>query len=287
MFSESAGSGPNHAKVNLTNLWYNLIGMTPASALLRRQIRQAWADPVRRVRTLESFAQTETDGGHDIAAAATQVRDPELLRHLKRHAEEELHHGLLFRQRAAELRVELGITRTDETELEKPFDLTMGHHHSHDAADVNAHGFLRASLFEDLGVISYVAMLHVAEKRAAVLFRHYLDAAGDDEKSYAIFDQILRDEKYHVAYTGSFLKTWRQQGKTHEVRSGLAMARGSRFLDAWKRAGIRAGGRFSKALLFVLYWTAVLPFAVVARGGVESGRWHAPEADPKNVQSQY
>ena len=201
-----------------------------------------------------------------------RCRNPELLKHLERHAAEELRHGLLFRQRAADLRVELGVVRTDETELEKPFDLTMGH----DSPDLDAHGFLRPSLFDDLGVIAYVAMLHVAEKRAAALFRIYRDITHDDPESKAIFEEILRDEKYHVAYTGALLKKWRREGKSHEVRTGLAQARSSRFLDAWKRAGIRAGGNFSKLLLFVLYWTAMWPFALMARQQEEPIGWHEP-----------
>ena len=65
--------------------------------------RAAWSDPERKLKTLESFARTEADGGRDIVAAQRIVRDAELRGHLERHAADELRHAELFHRRAAEL----------------------------------------------------------------------------------------------------------------------------------------------------------------------------------------
>ncbi len=253
-----------------------------STLLLKRRSKPVWADPVRTVRTLESFAQTETDGGHDIHAAADQVTDANLKKHLLRHAEDELRHGLMFRQRAAALRAELGVARTTEAELERPFDLTRGH----EEVEQDSHGFMRASLFDEMGVIAYLAMLHVAEKKATVLFRVHRDLTKDDPETNAIFEEILRDEKYHVAYTGSFLEDWRKAGKQKEVKAGLSMAQGSRFFSAWKRAGIRAAGTFGRVLLFLFYWTFLVPFALIARRERPKPGWLKPIRPPEDIEAK-
>ncbi|MCG8462865.1 MAG: hypothetical protein MI919_41800, partial [Holophagales bacterium] len=190
----------------------------------------------------------------------------------RRHAREELHHGDLFRDRASALRQEHGVAASDDMVLDKPFDLTRGR----ESAELDAHGFFRASLFEEMGIIPYVAMLHVAEQKAAALFRVHRDLTRDDPETCKIFEEILRDEKYHVAYTGTFLKQWRKEGKTKEVREALAEARGSRLLEAWKRAGVRAGGHFSRVVLTLFYWTAMVPFAFLVRLVKQEPGWQDP-----------
>ena len=50
------------------------------SRLATRRLLPVWTDPVRRYRTLLSFAETEEDGGRDLAAAARRISDPDLRR---------------------------------------------------------------------------------------------------------------------------------------------------------------------------------------------------------------
>jgi rubrerythrin len=228
----------------------------------------AWRDPVRKLKTLESFSRTEEDGGRDIAAALKVVHDPELKGHLQRHAQDELRHAELFRNRALELRRE-GVSPDADEGTDKSYDLSRGRK----ASEVNAHGFGRVGLADELGEVAYVAMLHVAEKRAASLFRDLSKTPGLDSQTRAIFESILKDEHYHVAYTGTLLQKWKKDGRGQEVKRALSQARGNRFLGAWKRFGARSGAQFSRVVLGVLYFTILLPFGLVARASRREPGW--------------
>src|SRR5437870_10478686 len=65
--------------------------------------RWIWGDTRRRAHKLLRFGETETDGGRDIVRAAEVTPDPLLRRLYLEHAIDELHHGDLFRERAAAL----------------------------------------------------------------------------------------------------------------------------------------------------------------------------------------
>src|SRR5258705_1162715 len=100
---------------SIPSLRTSYLASTTMSLLAFSRAASAWADPVRKLKTLESFARTEEDGGRDIAAALKVVRDPEARKHLERHAKDEIRHANLFRGRAAELRAE-GIASKDTEE---------------------------------------------------------------------------------------------------------------------------------------------------------------------------
>jgi len=256
--------------------------MELSDLFLRARSRAVWADPARTLLTLESFARTEADGGRDIAMAARRVTDAELRRHLARHAEDEARHAELFRQRVEELRsaggAQLAAASAAGADVagDPAYDLSRGR----PAHEVDAHGFLTLGLLDELGEVSYVAMLHVAEERAARLFRVHADLTRGDPATHAIFEAILRDEQYHVAWTRATLDGWREQGRTDEVKRALNDARASRAWDAWKRLGARSAATFGRAVLLVLYFTVLLPFALVARAGRERGGWRAPRPSP-------
>jgi rubrerythrin len=252
----------------------------------RRRNRAVWADPVRKLRTLEAFARTEADGGKDIAAAARRVTDPELRQHLLRHAEDEVRHADLFHRRAAELR-EAGGTTLVATEDANAYDLSRGR----PASEVDAHGFFNVGLIDDMGDVAYVAMLNIAEKNAASLFTMHRDLLWDDAETRAIFEDILKDEKYHVAYTGTILEKWKKDGRVAEVKAAMTTAKGSRILGAMKRAGIRMGAHFGRTLMLVLYYTLLAPIGFLASRGRSPAGWQdvdAPASDPlAGARSQY
>jgi hypothetical protein len=247
----------------------------PAALLLRARSRAVWADPARKLRTLEGFSRTEGDGARDIEAALRHVTDPQLRALMERHAADEARHAELFRVRAAQLRALGGGGAGLAADPEKLYDLSF--HRDPERGEVDAHGFFTAGVFEERGEIAYVAMLHVAERRAAAIFRVHRDVLRDDPETSAIFDEILRDEQFHVAYTGKQLQRWRKAGRGREVRSALSEARGSRFVGAWKRAGARAGASFGRGLLTVLYSTVLAPFALLTRWRHERAGWHEPQ----------
>lgn len=255
----------------------------PGQWMLLWRSRGVWKHPVRRLRTLVSFAETEADGGRDLIKAAGRVSDPDLREHLLRHAEDEERHAGLFRASADELRSELAGADGDE-QPDKPYDLSRGR-----GGEVDAHGFFTGGMIEEMGEVRYVAMLHVAEQRAADIFavHHRLNEARPELAG--VFESILKDEKYHVAYTGRFLERWRRAGREREVEEALREARSSRFLGAWKRLGIRSAGGFGRVVLYVLYWTALVPFGLIGRttrtrDGWRDGQGAASESD---LASQY
>jgi len=244
--------------------------------------RSVWTDPVRRVRTLESFAETEADGGRDLLTAARRISDPDLRVHIEHHAEDEVRHARLFRERAAELRADIDLGSVRAEESDSSYDLSRGRK----GVDVDAHGFFSASLCDELGEVAYVAMLHVAEQRARDLFEMHSHLNRHDEKTKAVFDEILKDEKYHVSYTRKFLDKWSQGGREVEVKGALKDARSSRFMGAWKRLGIRSGAGFSHVVLYVLYWTLLLPFGLISSRS--KARPHVQPASAKpSTSSQY
>ncbi len=237
----------------------------------RRASSDLWREPWRTLRTLESFARTEADGGKDIATAARVVSDHELRQHLLRHADDEARHAELFHARAAELRGAVAANPVVSTESDRIHDLSS--HRS--SADLDAHGFFKSGLIDELGEVAYVAMLHVAEKKASALFADLERQTANDPATQAIFTQILKDEKYHVAYTGRCLENWRKRGRDAEVRQALREARGSRFLGGLRRAGMRSAAGFGRFVLRIAYFTFLAPFGWLTARRSLSGGWQA------------
>jgi len=141
--------------------------------------RAAWNDPVRKLRTLESFARTEADGGRDLLAAAARVGDPELRRSLELHARDELRHAELFQRRADELRPLVAPLAATSEGSDRAYDLSRGR----PKGEVDLHGFFSESLCDELGEVAYVAMLHVAERRAQALFERQRALVRDDPRA--------------------------------------------------------------------------------------------------------
>src|SRR5215203_7423795 len=77
--------------------------------MMRPVHRWVWGDLDRRVRKLLTFAKVETDGGRDILRASEVTPDPLLRRLYLEHAIDELHHGVLFRERGEALLRERGL----------------------------------------------------------------------------------------------------------------------------------------------------------------------------------
>ena len=153
--------------------------------VLRPVHRWVWGDFNRRVRKLIAFAQVEGDGGRDILRAAEVTPDPLLRRLYLEHAIDELRHSDLFRQRGAAL------LRT-RTARSTGFFNTAPLPGGHGLDDLRIEGEPDPRL---------LAFLHVAEKAAAGRFAIYREVVDDDPSTRAIFDEILRDEVFHMNYT--------------------------------------------------------------------------------------
>ena len=157
----------------------------PLDRLLRPLHKWVWSDLDRRVRKLLIFGEVETDGGRDILRAAEVTPDPLLRRLYLEHAIDELHHGVLFRERGEALLRQRALR---EAGFFSGNPLPGGHG-------------LDDLVVEDQGDPRLLAFLHIAEKTAAGRFAIYKDCVDDDPATRAIFEEILRDEVFHMNYS--------------------------------------------------------------------------------------
>jgi rubrerythrin len=213
--------------------------------LLRPVHRWVWGDFDRRVRKLLAFAEVEGDGGRDILRAAEVTPDPLLRRLYLEHAIDELRHADLFRQRGAAL---LQVRGTRSNVLFNTNPLPGGH----GLDDLSIEGEPDYRL---------LAFLHVAEKAAAGRFTIYREVVDDDPSTKAIFEQILRDEVFHMNYTYTQLV----RVKPGSYRWQVWKARASRLWKRYLRVAAVVAGLLGTVMLTILYFVLLAPFAWLAK----------------------
>jgi rubrerythrin len=207
--------------------------------------RWVWSDFDRRVRKLIAFSKVEGDGGRDILRAAELTPDPLLRRLYLEHAIDELRHADLFRQRGTAL-LQLRATRSTASFNSNP--LPGGH----GLDDLTIKGEPDYRL---------LAFLHVAEKAAASRFEIYRDVVDDDPSTRVIFEEILRDELFHMNYTYTQLARIRPQGYRRQVWQ----ARASRLWKRYLRLAAAAASVISAVMLTLMYFILLAPFAWLAK----------------------
>src|SRR4051794_37966580 len=213
--------------------------------LMRPVHRWVWRDHDRRLRKLLAFADVETDGGRDILRAAELTPDPLLRRLYLEHAIDELHHGDLFRERGAALiRARRGARRV----LLSGNPLPGGH----GLDDLRIDGQPDHTL---------LAFLHIAEKSAAGRFTIYRELVDDDPETRAIFEEILRDEVFHMNYTYTQLA----RVLPHAYRRQVWWARANRLWKRYLRVAAAIASVLGAAVLTVMYFILLPPFAWLAR----------------------
>jgi len=213
--------------------------------MLRPVHRWIWSDFDRRVRKLLLFAEVETDGGRDILRAAEVPPDPLLRRLYLEHAIDELRHGDLFRERGAALLQSSGPRhRTFFSGTPLPG--------GHGLDDLRVEGEPDHRL---------LAFLHVAEKAAASRFTIYRECVDDDPPTKAIFEQILRDEVFHMNYTYTQLA----RVSPESYRWQVWRARASRLWNRYLRLAAAIADLIGGAILTVMYFVLLPPFAWMAR----------------------
>ena len=259
--------------------------MNLSNYFLRLQARAIWSNPERKIQTLESFSQTEIDAGESICRALKHVEDLNLRTHLERHAEDELRHGELFRTRAHELRALSPNTTSISKKPDKLYSLSR----ENIDANINSHGFFTSDSFETLGEIKYVAMLNIAEKKAEQTFKVHLKLLRNDAITQQIFTRILKDERYHVSYTNKFLQQWRKEGNEQQVNEALKYAKRSRFVNTLTRKTSKFGEHIGHGILYLIYFTLIIPFALLSKLSQRKRGWNSPESSlhQKKIHSQY
>jgi rubrerythrin len=237
--------------------------------MLRPVHRWVWGDFDRRVRKLLAFAEVEGDGGRDILRAAEVTPDPLLRRLYLEHAIDELRHADLFRQRGAAL-LETRSARSNGLFNTSP--LPGGH----GLDDLRIEGEPDHRL---------LAFLHVAEKAAAGRFTIYRDVVDDDPSTRAIFEEILRDEVFHMNYTYTQLT----RVLPRSYRRQVWKARASRLWKRYLRVAAAVAGLFGTAILTILYFVLLAPFALLAKRAErhEPVGWTPIARDDDSPRSQY
>ncbi len=218
---------------------------TRVDRMLRPVHRWVWGDADRRVRKLIAFAQVEGEGGRDILRAAELTPDPLLRRLYLEHAIDELRHADLFRQRGAAL---LQLRASHSTTLFDTTPLPGGH----GLDDLSIEGEPDHRL---------LAFLHVAEKAAAGRFTIYRDIVDDDPSTRSIFEEILRDEVFHMNYTYTQLTRIRPTSYRRQVWQ----ARGSRLWKRYLRVAAALAGVIGTTMLTLIYFVVLAPFAWLAK----------------------
>jgi hypothetical protein len=224
-------------------------GDLTAIAATRIAMPIAWRDPRRIAARLEGFAATEAGSALDMLKAAELEGDPRLRRLFFRHALDEMRHAQLFRAEARRI-------------------------HPEGARVISEHAMIRATrqnLYAELGLVRFVAFVHLSERRAA---RQFAVIAQRRPELAPLFARVLKDERFHVAYSAHLLETWRRDGRAREVRAALLRVRAESAWKAWRRAGRSLGDAVARAMLLVV-WALVLPlFAVLEKRRPVALGWH-------------
>jgi rubrerythrin len=214
--------------------------------MLRPVHRWIWCDAERRAHKLLRFGETETDGGRDLVRASEMTPDSLLRRLYLEHAIDEHRHGVMFRRRGNEILRALapGSNSSFQAEWLAP----------------SGHGVddLRVDEEPDEALLAF---LHLSEKTAADRFSVYRDVLQNDMLTRAIFEEILRDEVFHMNYTRTQLA--RVSPQRH--RRTLWYERLRRIWKGYVRMAAALGAVIGGFILTVQYFVVVPPFAWLAK----------------------
>lgn len=201
-----------------------------------------WRNPKRVARKLAEFSATEAGSALDMLRAVELETDPKLRRIFLRHALDEARHARLFQDGAR--RVDAGAAA----------DLS-------EEARIHGH---RQDLYERLGLVDFLAFVHLAERRGETHFRALLETIARDPDLVALLDGVARDERFHLAYSGRWLarvEAARGRGPATALRRGTLRAAWA----AWRRGGRAIGALTAALVLRVLYFVVLPPFAIAQR----------------------
>jgi len=235
--------------------------------LLKPLHRWIWADPGRRARKLLRFAETEADGGRDLARAAELTRDPLLRRLYLRHAEDEQRHADLFANRGRELLALQGRAPFLEANWLAPGERGLD--------DVRV---------EENGDEKLLAFLHLSESTAAGRFAAYADVLDGDPRTRDVFSRILQDEVFHMTYTRKQLA--RLAPRNEGMR--LWQARAGRLWSAYLRIAVALAAALGHLFLTLQYFVLLPAFAALARRSARREReGFIPARAPTPMTGQY
>jgi hypothetical protein len=203
-----------------------------------------WRVPGHQARKLAGFARAEQGSRIDLYAAARL--SPSLARRAAylRHALDETRHATMFARRADELRRAAG---------RAPYGPPR--------ADTE-------QLYARLGELGFLAFVHRGERRGRQQFELYRDHFGrrGDERSRALFEAIISDERRHEDYTRALLVAL--AGGEAAARRELARAARWQAWRTWRRVG-RTVVQPAFALTMTVVYVLLMPLVAL---GLALGR---------------
>ena len=226
-------------------------------------------DAHRRGRKLLRFAETEADGGRDLARAAELTQDALLRRLYLRHASDEQRHAELFRRRGRSLLAPLDANRS-------PFEANWLAPGERGLDDLRV---------DEEGDGELLAFLHLSERAAAARFAIYESVLVSDPATQQVFADILRDEVFHMNYTEAQLQ---RVCPRHHGRK-LFLARASRLWKGYLRIATFLAGLMGGAMLVVQYFALLPFFALLAKRAARREPVGFVPRPPKapSLESQY
>ncbi|MGD0529293.1 MAG: ferritin-like domain-containing protein [Polyangiaceae bacterium] len=245
------------------------IRATGVDTVLKPLHRWVWSDAHRCAHKLLRFAETEADGGRDIARAAELTGDALLRRLYLRHAMDELRHAEMFRTRG----------RTMLAVLPRQ------------AAGAEGNWFAPGERgLDDLNVNAekddtLLAFLHLSERAAAMRFAVYREVLTKDRETREVFESILRDEAFHMNYTRKQLE--RVSPRRHGLR--LWTARLHRLWKVYLRFAAAFASVMGAVILTVQYFLVLPVFAWAAKraGRREAHGWTNAAGRTHSLGTQY
>ena len=249
-----------------------MVSVRPSSLdrLLRPLHRWVWRNPQRRAKKLLRFAETEASGGQDLARAAELTEDAFLRQLYLRHALDEFRHARLFRDR--------GLALSDAGH-----DGASGSRFEANWLSPGERGLdeLRIKAGPQTALLAF---LHLSEKAAAGRFLIYQEVLESDRATQAVFQEVLQDEAFHMAYT--YKQLVRVSPRHHGWR--LWQARLGRLWRAYLRVMVALASAIGTVVLLVQYFVLLPPFAFLAKRVASKdprGWWTRPP--PSSLKSQY
>ncbi|MEE2886974.1 MAG: hypothetical protein VX951_06040 [Planctomycetota bacterium] len=228
----------------------------------RSRLYAAFKHRASCARLWRELAASETSGAADLRILARRQGETSLRKLLEGLAKDAERHATALRDHAAT------IETSDQEDTVLPFDFTAGRRDE----TRDCHGFPRTDGFEDLDAISYLATLKVAVQGSQDLYALCSELSPTkDPDAVAICQSILGDLQDRA---DSIDRALEKHGSDRplEVRHALRAARRSPFMAAWKRTGLRSGAGFSRGVLYIFYWTLMLPFGLLSRRSTANPR---------------
>ncbi len=229
--------------------------------MVRLAFPLVWRSPARMAGKLAEFGATEAGSALDMLRAAELTDDPRLRRLFFRHALDEAGHARLFRE----------VARAVDPAGAAPLT---------DRARVHAR---RQDLFAALGAADFLAFVHRAEQGGEAHFRALVGALARTRPDLAaLFEDVARDERFHVRYSARWLARVSDEPQQVLLRAGLSAA-----WATWKRAGRGVGERVATVFLLGVFLLVLPPFAIAQRLlDRERTGWHQPRPSRRNLAEQ-